>query len=553
MKRNRLKSGMIAMILSFTVMLSMTAVSFAEAFEAAEGTEALCVETETDAAAGLLTDAEEAPEERDLTVLEEEPEEPDLTVQEEEPELPDMMVSEEEPAQLQLSVTESANRVISVSWEAAEGAEYYTLALDQAAAIDSRTAGGALDGQCYSFKNVDPKKTHSVSLKAYRGRTKADGAGESDILVAEKTLTGISASVDASTNRKTISKKKRTGKSLGINLRKRLGEKPGGYSVVQGGACDGTYAYYLMVSSSNQNGRVLKLRMSDNAVVAKSAVIDINHGNGMALDTVRHRLVVVGRNAERNQLTLIDVGQNESDVPKYAGHVKVKYKIDTGNNGNGLSAISYVEKYDCYIALQRKTHDLLVLDAKLRVIGFIGTTITAKYPGTYQAMDADERYVYLLLSEYQEKPSKQPYNMLLVLDWNSGNMVEYANKGTLSCSKWCCSNNKKPVAAIRINTPYEAENVYHVDNGDGTARFYMSEYNRDPKYRTEIRTKKYKVKWKKVKKKVKWKKVKTKKGKWKWKYRTKKVWKYKTKYKKVKVKVLDHFNRKNYVYYLGKF
>ena len=344
-------------------------------------------------------------------------------------------------------------------------------------------------------------------------------------------------------------------KTLGINLRKMLGEKHSGYSVSQGGCSDGTYVYYLMVSSYNQKGRVLKTRISDNEVVARSDVIDICHGNGMALDTKRNRLVVVGREDRRNQLTVINVGNAEAAKPIFGGHYNVNYPYSSKwtsskktFDGYGLSAISYIEKYDCYIALQRKTHDLLVLDPNFRVIGLIGTKITEKYPGTYQAIDADDRYVYMLLSYYS---SKQPYNIILVLDWHSEILNDYAAKSVAFVEKpWKCGTDGRPSAALRTYTPFEAENLYHVDQGDGTARFYLTEYHNNPQYHWVTKKKAYKVKWKKVKKKVKWKKVK-KKGKWKWKYKTKKVWKYKKKYKKVKVKEVNYYNRDNYVYDLG--
>jgi hypothetical protein len=291
-------------------------------------------------------------------------------------------------------------------------------------------------------------------------------------------------------------------------------------------------------------------------VVGRSGVIDIEHGNGMALDTTRNRLVIIGREDWRNKITTVDAG-SLGNVQYYT----VDYSGEGGwksSKGKGLSAISYLKDYDCFIALQRSSHDLLVLDANFKVIGFIGTKITAKYPAMYQGMDADNRYVYLLLSPDTDS-NKQKNNLILVLDWNRENLGINTD--------WRCKNDDsgEPDAVIKLNTPYESENIYHIDRGDGTSDFYLSEYynNQKTKYTTKKKKvkwkkvkKKVKVKWKKVKKKVKWKKVngkwkyKTKKV-WKYKYKTKKVWKYK--YKKVKVKSGTYYNRDNYVYYLGRF
>ena len=357
----------------------------------------------------------------------------------------------------------------------------------------------------------------------------------------------------SSMRKKITAKNTSQAKKLDLNLRKLLGESSSGFSVVQGGCADGKYAYYLMVSPYTQRARVLKLSISDNKVMAKSGEIDVCHGNGMALDTKRHRLVVVGRDGRRNQLTVIKTGTGKKDKPVFDSYVNVNYKHSekwatskSRFDGLGLAAISYVKKYDCFVALQRKSHDILVLDPDFKVIGFIGTSITSKYPGVYQAMDADERYVYLLLSYYS---SSQPYNRIIALDWNSEHLKDYANGKVKYVKKaWSCNDDEdgSPDADVRVRTKYEAENIYHVDNGKGKARFYMSEYYNDPTYHWVTKKKAYKVKWKQVTKKVKWKKVNGK-----WKYKTKKVWKYKTKYKKVRVREVDHYNRQNYVYDLG--
>lgn len=433
---------------------------------------------------------------------------------------------------------------ITVVWSAVAGAEYYIVRLDNNAVGTKVTVSGST-----ALRTVIKASTgaaHSITVEAYRSRPEAEGG---DLIIGKGKLDNIRPSA-----RSRITKKTASALGLGINLRKMLGEPYNGYAVVQGGCTDGTYAYSLLVSSGNQKGRILKSRVGTGTVVAKSKVINICHGNGMTLNTKDRKLVIVGRESRRNQLTIVNA-DNLSDV----SYVNVNYSNSgywNKTKGNGLSCISYIPKYDCYVALQRKTHELLILDKYFRVIGQAGTKITAKYPGVYQAMDADERYVYLLLSYHS---SRQPYNIVLVLDWNSENLLDVANGSKSYINKrWLCNNNGsgEPDTVIRINTPHEAENIYHIDQGNGTSKFYLSEYYNNPKYKKVKKTKTVKVKWKKVKKKVKvkWKRVK-KNGKWKWKYKYKwkKVWKYKKKKKKVKVKVFQYFNRAGYVYDLGTF
>lgn len=367
--------------------------------------------------------------------------------------------------------------------------------------------------------------------------------------------------------------------SLGINLREMLGEGHNGYSVVQGSCTDGTYAYYLMVSSSTQKGRVLKVRMSDKTVVGRSAILNTCHGNGMTYDSKRNALAVIAREKRKQEITIIDA---ESLVITRQENVKYSNYADATESGTlrpvhqqaGLAAIAYCEKYDCYIALERSYHNLLVFNPDtFEAIGYIMTTITSKYPGTYQAMDADEQYVYLLLSKYTDEPSKQPNNVIVALDWNSESLqpilngkLEFIEKG------WNCGNGDGyPTAALTLNGGYEAESIYHTGKAvDGAEHFYLASY----RSHTENRTVAYQVKWKKVWKKVKYKKAykkkqwfNTKKQKWqnkkpKKKYRgptrkiikyktktkRKKVWKYKTKYRSE-----SYLARDNYVYDLGLF
>ena len=263
-------------------------------------------------------------------------------------------------------------------------------------------------------------------------------------------------------------------------------EKSSGYAVVQGGCTDGKYAYYLMVSSATQHGRVLKVRIKDKKVVSRSKVLNTWHGNGMAYDSKRKKLVVIAREHRKQEITLIDAKTlkvTRQENVKYKYYKNAKSGLTKEHQEQGLGAIAYVEKYDCYIALERTYHNLLIFDPDtFQAIGFVRTDITEKYPGTYQGIDADEKYVYFLLSACTENYSKQPYNLILALDWNSEKLLPVVNAGGKSpkCVKksWRCGNKKtgKPDAVIRIDTKHEAENIYHTVDKKGREHFYLSEY-----------------------------------------------------------------------------
>ncbi|MBE6028350.1 MAG: hypothetical protein E7227_07145 [Clostridiales bacterium] len=280
------------------------------------------------------------------------------------------------------------------------------------------------------------------------------------------------------------------GRSLGINLRSMIGESSGGYSIVQGGCTDGKYAYYLMVSGSTQHGRVLKVRMKDKKVVKRSGVLNTWHGNGMTYDSKRKRLVVIAREDRKQEITCIDANTLKITKQQNVRYTHYKdagiYSMSPYHQRQGLAAIAYVKKYDCYIALERVAHNLIIINPNnFQAIGFAVTRISSDYPGTFQAMDADEKYVYLLLSQYQSDPSAQPYNIILAIDWNSEKMLPVVNAKhrdrVYAKYAWYCGNKKdgKQDAVIRVKTPYEAENIYHIKQKGtrGKGHFYLSEYH----------------------------------------------------------------------------
>jgi hypothetical protein len=321
----------------------------------------------------------------------------------------------------------------------------------------------------------------------------------------------------------------------------------------------------MMASSSTQHGRVLKVRIRDNKVMGKSEVLsEVHHGNGMTYDSKRNRLVVVGYGKWRHKLTYIDPDTLTVKPPegKTQKQPSVKYSyvddmkgVPNGAENNGIAAIAYVSKYDVYVARSRgrnssyagttgsANNNLWVFDAEtLEAIGHIYTKVTSKYPATYQSMDADEKYVYFLLSP----GSGQKKNIILALDWNSEQLLPVVNRKeetdpAFVDTMWKCGTDGSPDAVVTIPISHESEGLFHTTDADGNEHFYVSEYYGRWKYKTVTKKKKYKVKWKKVKKKVKVK------GKTKY----KKVWKYKTKYKKVKVRKKVKWMRDDYVYDLG--
>ena len=351
------------------------------------------------------------------------------------------------------------------------------------------------------------------------------------------------------------------------NLRNYANESYTGCAIVQGSCVDnrGQYAYYCLIDGDDY-GKLVKVRMSDNACVAVSNRYNFTHGSGMCYDSKRNRIVVATHENYRMTLNFVDPDNLNSIVKKTVTDSNIRSRLGS-RNAHGISALSYNAKYDCYVAMQKTHHNIIIYDAGTLDAKAAALTDFGSYTGVFQSTDADDTYVYFLLSR---DGSSQPDNLLVAFDWHAEKYAALLNGESTEDIWMSGSGGGKPSAVIKINGGNEIESLYHTDAGNGKGHFYLVNYNNAPTYKTvTTKTKwkkvwkkvKVKVKWKKVWKKVKWKKVKKKNGKTKWKYKKKKVWKYKTKTKKKKVwkykyktsTQFSHYDRDNFVMDLGVF
>lgn len=417
-----------------------------------------------------------------------------------------------------ISIEENPSGTVNITWDRYDGASCYEIsspAINNGTAVEtennSQTFTGLSHGARYEFV---------IAAVDENGSTAAQG--EISITTAAYKI-NFKESLHRVLKSKTVRAKRKSG-----NLTSMIKEKNSGYSVVQGGCTDGTYAYYLMVSTKTQKGRVLKVRLSNNKVAARSKVLNTYHGNGMTYDSKRKKLVVIAREHRKQEITVID-----AKTLKVTRQGNVKYNNYAGadedslsriHQQQGLAAIAYVARYDCYIALERVYHNLLIFNPDtFEAIGMVHTDISDTFPGTFQAMDADDKYVYLLMSSYNKGGKRQPYNLILALDWNSENMLPAVNacksKDLRYAEKaWYCNNDGsgRQDAVIRLNTKFEAENIYHTTDRNGKEHFYLAEYYGHGVYKTVTKRVRVGRKW-----------------------------------KRKKVKKLKYFKRDNYVYDLG--
>ncbi len=596
-----------AMLLTIVMGLSMTGYTFVEAFaEDGEqtGTEAVMdgeenpdAVTETGAGAEGQADADIQPEgdgQTDADSVEGEGsqdiEDPDAVPAEDTDEESldelvegsedDLMLIEEQASDLAaIKVRASKDGVyVTVMWTAVKGASYYMVYLND----DTSGKKVAAGGKCKYIFKLDSADTavQAAKVEAYREKAAEEpapeGTGEAGETAEpapagpeyEKFAEGTAPAIDAVTIRKISGKPNAEANYMDLSLRKILGEPNSGYAVAQGAATDGKYAYYVMASSSTQKGRILKINLTNKKDYKAGPVIGLHHANGMTYDSKRKVLVAVGYGAYRHQLTFIDPNTlkitKQSNL-KYSYAGKISGMAKNAEN-NGIAAIAYVPKYDVYVARSRgkgsysnttgsANNNIWVFNASnLEAVGHIFTKVCSDYPETYQSMDADERYVYFLLSP----GSGQKKNIVLALDWNSENLLPVVNGDVKYVDHmWYCNNDGtgKPDAVVRIPFSNESEGLFHTTDKNGKEHFYASVYYGRWRYKTIYKTKKYKVKWKKVRKwyNKKTKKWTTKKPPKKYRGKSKKVWLYKTKKKKVRKTVKDYWARDDYVYDLGVF
>ena len=485
------------------------------------------------------------------------PEEPDV-----QPEEPDVQPEEPEPEPqvktISLKLSSKAGDTLTLVWDGPnniEGAVKCMLFKDNDEGIN-QTITGTEEKLTYTYTGLEYLTKYTFRVEYYNesGKLVAVSNELSAVSAVQPPLKrGLSSFTIGSPVRLLTNGSK-------FNLRKYAGETHTGYAVVQGSCTDGTYSYYCMVNTGSNWGKLVKVRMSDNVLVAVSDPYNFSHGNGMCFDSKRNRVVIASYDNYRRTVNFVDPDDLNSITKGTLalGSFKDKLQQEGFEGYVGATAISYNSKYDCFITMQKSEHNIIIYDAEtLKAKAVAMTDFDESFTGIFQSTDADDTYVYFLLSK---NGSSQPANILVAFDWHSEKLEALLN-GTSKENIWWCGENGEHAAVITVNGAHEIESMYHTDEGDGRSHFYLVNYNNDPKYKTVTKKvkwkkvkKKVKVKWKKVKKKVKWKKVNGK-----WKYKTKKVWKYKYKtkkvwkYKKVKKKVLSYYNRDSYILDLGVF
>lgn len=131
-----------------------------------------------------------------------------------------------------------------------------------------------------------------------------------------------------------------------------------GYSVLQGGCTDGTYAYYIL---NNQDfypyvNRIYKVDLAAMEIVKVSDKLELQHANSITYNSRTGQLISVNYDPDKTTLTYVD-----PDTLTVTGTTTVDF--------NALS-LAYDAEHDTYVAGTRGTFDFFLLDADFEITDY---------------------------------------------------------------------------------------------------------------------------------------------------------------------------------------
>lgn len=179
------------------------------------------------------------------------------------------------------------------------------------------------------------------------------------------------------------------------------GEEPNDhYTVQQGSATDGTYAYFLLESKDTFQCALFKFDMADWTLVDVVYHLPVDHGNDMTYNPNTNQLVVVHNRPNRDTISFID-----PETLEIVGTHKLTVEV---------FSIAYSQTRNQYVVGLSGGQDFAFLDAEFNVV----ETHLANNTGyTTQGADCDDAYIYF---PQWDQPGASNY--VIVYDWE-GNFV----------------------------------------------------------------------------------------------------------------------------------
>ncbi len=193
------------------------------------------------------------------------------------------------------------------------------------------------------------------------------------------------------------------------------------FRVLQGHATDNVHNYYILWasgSSSYNKSVILKVRLSDNKLVKRSAILDLDHGNDMTYNPDTHELLVVNNSGNLFRITFVDpeslkiTGYTDLFLPEELPGVTEENRDEI----TGYSGIAYSPERKQYALRIKKTsiNGYVICDENLVPVKYVDVDYVP--PQTNQGIDADSDRIYSCHTAFRDDVAQ--YNLAVVYDWD---------------------------------------------------------------------------------------------------------------------------------------
>ncbi len=172
------------------------------------------------------------------------------------------------------------------------------------------------------------------------------------------------------------------------------------YKTQQGCATDGTYAYFVMESSTLKKGSLWKVKLDDWSVVETAYGLGIDHGNDLTYNPNTNQLVAIHNKPNFYNISTIDP--------------ETMQVLETCTMPSKLYSVAYCPERDQYVFGISGSFDFFTTDADFNVTKLFSGKDTGLVK---QGGDCDENFIY-----FPQNDEGCTYNCLVVYDWE-GNFV----------------------------------------------------------------------------------------------------------------------------------
>ena len=224
--------------------------------------------------------------------------------------------------------------------------------------------------------------------------------------------------------------------------------KSEGYSIFQGSCTDGRMTYHVLYNkrkAQKNRCRIIKVNPKTHKVIRVSRAYYIYHGNDIAFDSKRKRLVIVHGDGDTKRISVFDPSTlKRKKVIRLNFNRSIK-GISRKKAGRikGVTGIAYDGKHDRFIASVKSTFDYIVLTPKFKPLRYVHTK--TKGDLQKQGMEISGKYILRIMNKYTKK-SIQNYIYI------------YSMRG-------------KYIKRVPITTNSEVESLYFLND-----RLYASTY-----------------------------------------------------------------------------